>query len=99
MMTNRQRQDLDRHITGNYGEDSVSRKYCIWEDCDQEALYCEGHAEELMLPKLDALRAENTRLRAALEKIRDASPRGGSDMVHIAYLEEIARAALAQVQS
>lgn len=26
--------------------------YCTWEDCDQEAMYCEGHAKELINPNL-----------------------------------------------
>lgn len=23
--------------------------FCVWDDCDQEALYCEGHAHELVV--------------------------------------------------
>lgn len=44
-MNRRESLDLDRHITGNYGEDSVPPDgMCIWEECDQEAMYCPGHA-------------------------------------------------------
>lgn len=47
-MNRRERQALDRHITGNYGEDQLKHRSsdCIWEDCDQEAIYCKGHASE-----------------------------------------------------
>jgi hypothetical protein len=52
MMNQRERAALDRHITGNYGEDQLRREpgMCIWDDCDQEAIYCEGHAREYAVP-------------------------------------------------
>lgn len=31
--------------------------FCCWESCDQEPLYCGGHARELVAPELDAMRA------------------------------------------
>lgn len=40
--------------------------HCIWEDCDQTAIYCEGHAHELAnplgidLPAAMARHARNT---------------------------------------
>ena len=39
-------------------------EFCVWEDCDQEASYCEGHAHELVNPlgvKIERLTAEGTR--------------------------------------
>lgn len=32
-----------------------SRSICVWDDCDQEAIYCPGHAAEFMLPELRKL--------------------------------------------
>ena len=47
-------------------------KFCVWEDCDQEPLYCEGHAAEYdPIDDCDCNTegaAENTRLRAELAK-------------------------------
>ena len=28
----------------------TTTNFCVWEDCDQEASYCEGHAHELVNP-------------------------------------------------
>ncbi len=28
----------------------IQDTFCVWEDCDQEASYCEGHAHELVNP-------------------------------------------------
>ena len=49
---------------------------CIWEECDQEAIYCAGHAEEFMLPQklrleseIDRLSTENKRLIKSLKDV------------------------------
>jgi hypothetical protein len=67
--------DLDRHITGNYGEDSVARdgEFCIWEDCDQEPVYCPGHACEFANVTDEN---EATRLRADNERDHREEPSG-----------------------
>lgn len=31
---------------------------CIWDDCDQDAIYCEGHAHEYMQPDIELAIAE-----------------------------------------
>jgi hypothetical protein len=45
-----------------------NRSMCIWEDCDQQGIYCAGHAREFVQPQIDQLAAENARLREALEE-------------------------------
>jgi hypothetical protein len=37
-MDTRQRQELDRFITGNYGEDSVASEGVLSEECEQELI-------------------------------------------------------------
>ena len=39
---------------------------CIWDDCDQEAVYCSGHARELVQPEIGGLSDEVEALRAQL---------------------------------
>jgi len=75
-MNQRERDALDRHITGNYGEDQFAEQpgMCIWDDCGNDAIYCEGHAREYMAPDLDRLRSLNAELVKALECIADARP-------------------------
>jgi len=50
---------------------------CIWEDCDQDAIYCEGHAKETMLHELLRKDAEHEALAAMNENA----------MLHISRLE------------
>lgn len=40
---------------GTYTGDMKMEGLCIREDCDQEALYCESHAHELVSPQLNEL--------------------------------------------
>lgn len=40
---------------------------CVWEDCDQQALYCEGHAHEFVNP----LGCDITAMRTEIERLRD----------------------------
>ena len=40
---------------------------CFWEGCDQEAIYCPGHAREYLQPELDALYAQVSDLKAEVE--------------------------------
>lgn len=42
------------------------RRFCAWEDCDQEALYCEGHAGEYVMATLRATADE-------VEKVKEQS--------------------------
>lgn len=39
---------------------------CVWDDCDQTAIYCAGHAREFMLPTIEQLQRE---LAAANERL------------------------------
>ncbi len=57
---------------------------CIWDDCDQDAIYCAGHAKEYMQPAHDELVA-------ALESIAGLNKR------NIINAIAIARATLAKV--
>lgn len=38
---------------------------CIWDDCGSDAIYCEGHAREYMLPDID------TRVRDLLDTLEE----------------------------
>jgi len=48
---------------------------CIWEDCDQQAIYCEGHANELVNPlgvNINQLRSRIAELESALRQLEMA---------------------------
>lgn len=49
-------------------------EFCEWEDCDQEPVYCEGHAHELVNPLGLNIRGQQTeieRLTAENEVLRE----------------------------
>jgi hypothetical protein len=94
-MNQRERDALDRHITGNYGEDQLREQpgMCIWEDCGNDAIYCEGHAREYMQPDLDELR----RILADAESLRPKLLRDfGYVPEYVLEFCNVARAAIAR---
>jgi hypothetical protein len=59
---------LERRVAElEYHEDSR----CCWEDCDQQAVYCPGHAQELWQPNMDALAARIAELESVAHEPLD----------------------------
>lgn len=70
-MNQRERNDLDRHITGNYGEDQMTR--AEEESLDAEADACQMQADQQRRDLYVAgLQSENHILRARLRVAQDA---------------------------
>ena len=54
-----------------------SRAWCIWDDCANTAIYCEGHAREFMAPEVNALKARVTELEQELAKSKQQTVEAG----------------------
>ena len=57
MSSEREAKHLARiaELEATLADDQRPRIWCTWHDCDQEALYCVGHAQELMEPQITRL--------------------------------------------
>lgn len=75
-----------------------SRSICVWDDCDQEAIYCPGHAAEFMLPELRKLSDTIDRLERELAEARSDRQREHDLRVKLAGEIEEAHKVLRKVR-
>ena len=73
--------------------------FCIYEDCDQEAVYCAGHAGEFVADALNDKQAEIERLQKRLDAEYAKGDKLANDVIHQQMYIERLREALLRIHT